>query len=97
MVVTVGGTPPPGAPTLNQPQVTGNTVTLSWAAGSGPAPTSYGLLVRAADGTPIGALPLTGTSVTVPGAPGGTYLLTLVAMNAGGTSAPSNQITLVVP
>ena len=97
VVVTVGGTPPPGAPTLNPPQVTGNTVTLSWAAGSGTAPTSYGLLVRAADGTPIGALPLTGTTITVPGAPSGTYLLTLVAMNAGGTSAPSNQITLVVP
>ena len=97
VVVTVGGVPPPGAPTLNAPQVTGNTVTLSWTPGSGPAPTSYGMIVRAGDGTLIGALTFTDTSVTIPGAPSGTYLLTLVALNSGGPSAPSNQVTLVVP
>lgn len=97
VVVTVAGVPPPGAPTLNAPQVNGNTVTLSWAAGSGPAPTSYGLIVRDANGTLLGALPFTLTSVTIPGAPRGTFLLTVVALNSSGTSAPSNQVTLVVP
>ncbi len=97
VVVTVGGVTPPGAPTLNAPQVTGNTVTLSWAPGAGAAPTSYVLAARAPGGALIGTVPLTGTSITIPGVPSGTYLLTLVALNGGASSGPSSQITLVVP
>ena len=96
VVVTVGAVAPPGAPTLNPPQVVGNTVSLSWTPGAGPAPTSYVLIARVG-GVPIGALPFPGTSTAIPGVPSGTYSLTLVALNAAGASAPSNAVTLVVP
>jgi hypothetical protein len=95
--LTVGGGVP-GAPTLNAPVVTaGPTVSLSWAPGAGGAPTSYTLNVGSATGVPLLSVPLSGTSAVFPGAPSGTYLLTLVAQNASGASAPSNQVTLVVP
>lgn len=95
--LTVGGGVP-GAPTLNAPVVTaGPTVSLSWAPGAGGAPTSYTLNVSSATGVPLLSVPLSGTSAAFPGAPSGTYLLTLVAQNASGASAPSSQVTLVVP
>lgn len=95
--VTMGGVAPPAAPTLNAPVVAGNTVSLSWTPGAGPAPDSYVLVVRTGGGAPLGALPFTGTATAIPGAPSGSYLLTVVALNAAGTSAPSNQVSLVVP
>ena len=88
----------PGAPTLNPAVVSGNSVSLSWVAGSGGTPTSYLLTVAAAPGgTAILTMPLSGTSVTFSGVPSGTYYLRLAAVNAAGTGPASNQITLVVP
>ena len=97
VAVTVGAVAVPGAPTFNPPQVAGNTVSLSWTPAAGPPPTSYVLLARYGNGAPLGALPFTGTATAIPGVPSGTYLLTMVAVNAAGASAPSNQVTLVVP
>ncbi len=98
VAVTVAGQPPPGAPTLNAPIVSGSTVSLSWTPGTGGAPTSYTLAVSA---TPGGAalvtVPLTGTSVAFPNVPLGTYYLRLTATNDAGTSGPSAVVTLVVP
>jgi hypothetical protein len=48
-------------------------------------------------GAAIATVPLTGTTVAFAGVPSGTYYLHLTASNAAGTSAPSNQVTLVVP
>ncbi len=95
VAVTVGG-PPPGAPTMNAPVVSGSTVTLSWAAGTGPAPTSYILIGRSVAGD-VRTLPLSATSITIPGVPSGTYLLSVAGVNGNGTGAPSNQVTVVVP
>ncbi|MBP7775522.1 MAG: S8 family serine peptidase [Acidobacteria bacterium] len=94
-VASVAGPQPPGAPTLNQPTVSGSTVGLSWSAGAGGAPTSYLLSVT---GAAVGTFPVgSGTSVGFSGIPSGTYFLRLVAINSLGASPPSSQVTLVVP
>lgn len=96
--VIVAGPQPPAAPTLNTPVVAGNTVTLSWTAGGGGAPTSYTLIVALSPGgTPILTAPLTGTGVSFPGVPSGTYYLKLVANNALGSSPASNEVVAAVP
>jgi hypothetical protein len=96
--LSVGGATLPGTPTLNAPSVAGTTVSLSWAAGGGGAATSF---VLSASATPTGAViasvPVTGTSISIPGVPRGTYFVRLTAHNAAGGSAPSNQVTGVVP
>jgi subtilisin family serine protease len=96
---TVAGPTPPGAPTLNPAVVVGNTVSLSWAAGAGGAPTSYTLVAAASPGgTPFLSAPVGGgTSIAFGGVPTGTYFVRLLASNALGNSPPSNEITIVVP
>lgn len=95
---TVGGTVPPGVPVLHAPVVQGGTVTLTWTAGAGSAPSEYTLLASLAPGgAPIASVLLAGTSLTIPGVPAGTYYLRLTATNAAGTSAPSAEVTLTVP
>jgi hypothetical protein len=93
-------TPPvaPGAPTLSPASVSGSMVTLSWAPPTtGGAPTGYTVIARL-PGSPavVASLPVAGTSVTVP-AGGGTYVVSVVANNAAGTGAESNQRTVTVP
>ncbi len=98
VMLTVAGAAAPAAPVLNTPSVSGRTVSLSWSAGGGGAPTGYTLLASVAPGgAPIATVPVTGTGVTLPGVPPGTYYLRLTASNPAGTSAPSNQVVLVVP
>lgn len=79
--------------------VNGNTVTLTWGAPStGGAPSSY--IVEAAlspGGSAIAAFSIAATSLTVTSVPSGTYYVRVRAANADGTSAPSNEVTLVVP
>jgi hypothetical protein len=86
----------PEAPVLAPASVSGNVVGLSWTPRGG-APTSYVVVARA-PGSPaiIGSAPVSGTSVSVP-APRGTYIVSVVAMNAAGASPESNAVTFVVP
>ena len=95
---TVAAPAVPGIPTLSPASVSGGNVTLSWAPpASGGSPTSYVIRARLpGSAAVIAALPVTGTSVTVP-AGAGTYLVTIAAINGAGSSAESNQITVVVP
>ncbi len=97
MTITVAAPAAPGAPTLNAPTVTGNTVGLSWTPGGGGAPTSYVLTALTAGGVVLGSAPLSGSSASFPGVPSGSYLLRLVAVNSVGPSAASNTVTLIVP
>ena len=92
---------PPASPTGFGVSVSGSTATFSWTAPlSGGAPSGYVLLAGTTPGfsTPFAALPVpaAATSLAIPGVPAGTYYLRLVAQNAGGTSAPSNEVTLTV-
>ncbi len=98
VTLTVAGPTPPGAPTLAAATVTGNTVSLSWTPGAGPTPTVYGLTASATPGgPPLASVTLTGTSASFPGVARGTYYLRMTASNAIGTSAPSNEVMVVVP
>jgi hypothetical protein len=82
-------------PTLSA-SVSGGNVTLSWTTPS-RSPTSYTIRARYTTGGPIiASLPVTGNTVTVP-APPGSYLVTVLATNALGSSAESNQVSVVVP
>ena len=95
---TIAAPAAPGAPTLNPPQVSGSTVSLSWSPGGGGVPTSYVLVASTSPGGPaIVTVPLSGTSAAFAGVPSGTYYLKLIAVNGVGSSAPSNQVTLLVP
>lgn len=90
----------PGPPTLSPPTVHGSNVTLSWAppTNAASAPPSAYMVYARLPGSPavVATLPVSGTSVTVPASPG-TYLVSVVAVSAAGTSPESNQVTVVVP
>jgi hypothetical protein len=87
----------PGQPTLNPGVVNAGTVMLTWSAGAGSSPTSYTILARFSPGGAVAmSVPVTGNSFTT-AAPPGTYYVSVVANNGAGSSAESNQITLVVP
>jgi hypothetical protein len=79
-----------GTPQNLTSTVNGNTVTLNWSGGSGS------VVVEASftpGGAVIASLPVTGTSLTVPGVPPGTYFVRV--RNASGGAA-SNEVTVTV-
>ena len=90
----------PGAPTGLAGSVAGTTVSFTWAPpSSGGAVTSYLLVAGLTPGftTPVASLSLPATpGVSVPDVPPGTYYVRVLAQNAGGTSAASNEISVVV-
>jgi hypothetical protein len=89
---------PPGAPTNFGAIVRGTNGLLQWNAGNGGRPTSY--VVRASfgpnDPNPPVQLPL-GSSVFNLAIPPGSYYVHVVAVNACGMSAPSNEIVVTAP
>ncbi|MFN2447583.1 MAG: proprotein convertase P-domain-containing protein [Vicinamibacterales bacterium] len=86
----------PSAPTNFQSALTGTTVGLAWRnTFTGGAPTS---LVLDVTGSAITTIPLGLTeSAAFTGVPGGTYTVSLRAVNATGSSTPSNSLTLTIP
>ncbi len=96
-----GAVAAPAAPGGLAVNVTGTTATFTWTPPqSGGAPSGYVLLAGVTPGftAPLASLPLAApsNSVTIPGVPVGTFYVRLVAQNAGGTSAPSNEVVLTV-
>ncbi len=98
VVLNVAAPQAPGAPTLAQPSVSNGVVSMAWTpSSSGGAATAYVLLARyPGSGAVIATLPVGGTSTAVP-APRGTYVVSVIAANAAGHSAESNQRTVTVP
>lgn len=95
--LAVAGPAAPGAPTMNQPTGSGNTLNLSWTPGGGGAPTSYQLTALTTGGAVLATVPLAGTSISFANVPNGTYVLQIVAVNAVGASPASNQVTVTLP
>jgi predicted phage tail protein len=78
----------------------GTTATFAWnAAGSNTtgAPTSFVIDAGVAPGTTIVSIPAgSGSPFTIPGIPPGTFFVRVRAVNAFGSSPPSNEITLTM-
>ncbi|MGQ0736443.1 MAG: hypothetical protein ACT4QD_22665 [Acidobacteriota bacterium] len=86
----------PTAPSNLVAVVNGLNVTFTWTA-SGNAPTQYILQAGFAPNQTAITVVLGVASTTFPASgPAGTYYVRLVAVNADGTSAPSNEVTVVL-
>ncbi len=100
MFVVGAGIPgEPGTPSSLTAIVSGDSVFLSWVAGTGGTPTGHLLLVGSAPGaTDLGIFGIGGsTSFLANGIASGTYYVRLVATNADGESEPSAEIVVIVP
>jgi hypothetical protein len=86
----------PTAPTNLQAATSGLDVVLTWGA-AGNSPTHYILRAGYAPGQTVIEQPLSAASTTFSAsADAGTYYARIVAVNADGESAPSNEITVVL-
>jgi predicted phage tail protein len=100
--VVVGG--PPACASISAPSgltatIVGTTVTLSWGAPSGCAPTSYIIQAGSAPGLSNLANFSTGstaTTFTAAGVGAGTYYVRVLAAATGAQSAPSTEIAFTV-
>src|SRR5687768_102508 len=100
LIITVGAmslrAAAPTVPSNLTAAVNGLFVTLSWGA-SGNNPTEYVLQAGAAPGQTFFEQVLNGSTTTFSASAGaGTYYVRVVAVNADGTSAPSNEVTVVL-
>lgn len=102
VVVSIGGTPcttAPSAPIGLTGSVSGSTVSLAWTAPAGCSITTYRLDAGTTSGSSNVVTLLTGSAATTFAAanvPGGTYFIRVRAQNTGGTSTPSNEISVTV-
>ena len=89
---------PPAAPTGLTAAVAGSTATLTWTPPAGSFVETYVVLAGATPGftTPIASLTTAASPLVVPVVPAGTYYVRVVAQNAAGFSAASNEVTLTV-
>ena len=90
----------PGAPSNLAASVAGNTASFTWNAPATGGPVASYLLVAGTTpgfAIPIATVSLPGTpGAAIPGVPPGTYYVRILALNAGGTSGPSNEVTVTV-
>jgi hypothetical protein len=90
----------PRAPTDVMSTVAGQSVTLQWKAGPGPAPSAYVLNVGLSSGATDLTIdvPSAASEYVVGGVPSGTYYVRVRSKNAGGAlSVPSEEVQVVVP
>ena len=100
LILVVGVSVPraaaPTAPTNLTAAVSGLSVTLSWGA-SANTPRMYILQAGFAPGQTAISVPIEGNTTTFRASAGaGTYYVRVLAMNDDGTSAPSNEVTVVL-
>jgi hypothetical protein len=97
-VVIDGTTLVPTTPTALAATVTGRDVRLGWNPPMvGGSPSSYVLDAGVTPGGVVASIGTTVPSVFVPNAPPGTYYVRVRAVNAAGASAPTADVTVVVP
>jgi hypothetical protein len=100
VLVTVGGVcaGPPNPPGTLEASVTGGTVALAWSAPDGGCPpTGYVILAGSAPGFANVANASVGPATDfLASAPPGTYFVRVIAVNALGASAPSNEVVVIV-
>jgi hypothetical protein len=89
---------PPGRPTALTVAVAGNAVTLSWVSGPGGSPTSHMLQVGSTTGaSDLGTFAIGAPTVfSTAGVSAGRYYVRIVAVNASGASAPSEDVVVIV-
>jgi hypothetical protein len=87
------------APALEPPVVTGSSVFLSWVPEDGVVMASRVEAGSAPGLSNLAVLPVAGgqRTVAVPNVPSGTYYVRVRALNYVGSSAPSNEVMVVVP
>jgi predicted phage tail protein len=98
LTMSAAGVAPPEAPTNVQAFMVEGLLTFTWLQPTrgGPA-TGYVVEAGSASGlTDIGSVPVTGRSLTFSGVPPGFYFLRVRARGAGGVSAPSPEVMIVV-
>lgn len=96
VVVAVGCTTPPAAPSNLTHTVGGNAVFLSWT----PSPTASGYVVEAGTETGwrnLAILPVGASTTLLVDAPGGFYFVRVRGQNPCGESDPSNEVLVNVP
>jgi glucose/arabinose dehydrogenase len=96
--LTSGPQTPPAPPSNLQAVTTGPNAFVEWTAPNGGAlPQFYVLEAGSAPGTTnLGAYPIAGSPVFVPGVANGTYYLRVRSVNSGGASNASNEVGAVV-
>jgi hypothetical protein len=92
---SVGARAPPPPPTLAPPVVEGPTVSLSWSA-AGDATSYYLVAGLSPTGPLLATIRVSGTHLTVPGVPAGTYYVAVVGVRDGVTGAASNVVRVDV-
>ena len=92
--------PVPAAPVGLQASLSGQSVNLSWGAGTGGGAPQAVVLEAGTfpGGANLGAIPLSlSTQVSIPGVAPGTYFVRVYAANASGRSNPSNDVRIDMP
>ena len=87
----------PGVPTGLTTYRNGTGMLVTWNAGSGGTPTGYRLTVGLTPGASTFVLPTTATSFAYAPLAAGTYYFRVAALNAGGASANTAEVPLVMP
>jgi predicted phage tail protein len=99
VAVALDGTMPlPDTPTGFTATVAGRTVAFQFVpASSGGLSASFQLEAGVTPGGTIATLPTAATTLVVPNAPPGTFYVRVRAVNPAGVSAPTSDLTVVIP
>jgi hypothetical protein len=101
VTLVIGPPAPPSAPSGLSAIISGTAASISWNLNN-PAGSLSGVQVRIATtpgGPPVVPIALgpTANFFSIPGAPPGTYYISVVAVGPGGASAPSEELILALP